>query len=381
MGLSLQKLADVDSGGDKENPTTDDSPKDSKAEDSSSNNGTDVHEASTAEQDEDLSVLSPNEQSKAIQNVMNITSGDSDGPDDGSHGADVVEEDGEVGGAVDDGEDDQHADDDEDEGIVVLVDTDKQSDDAIEIDVRDDLVIGVQVQSEGDSQDDGPEVESQEEDMHDDQEPDAEPIFHNLEIRTSIDEDHQGSQGWTPDCSEMTDVVVEPIDETEHLGDDSGQLVIDLQDLTASSISKPRFNCFLCCFKTYNKSKVLPHVLVHSVVKDKPSAALRCPKCPYGTDNLDQYKCHLMCHDTRKSVRLFRCEHCTLITDNCDSLDEHLLTTHEDQAYRLIGTRLSHQAGWCLWCEAKCSVQVTTGGEGGNGGGGVEHRLQSLMLY
>ena len=126
--------------------------------------------------------------------------------------------------------------------------------------------------------------------------------------------------------------------------------IIDKQVSPAS-----RFKCFLCCYRNYDKEKLLPHMLLHSVNNQtkKSNAALHCTLCPYITNNIDTLRSHFLCHTTLTSFRIYTCDHCQLVTDDIDFMDRHLNVTHANRDYRFLATKLQIVPDECPWCSEK----------------------------
>ena len=113
-----------------------------------------------------------------------------------------------------------------------------------------------------------------------------------------------------------------------------------------------RFKCFLCCYRNYDKEKLLPHMMLHSAShqsKDTDSA-LCCTLCPYNTNSFQCLQAHLICHDSETSLRVFSCQHCHLIGDDIEFIDRHLKSAHSQLEYHIMVSKLIYIPGQCVWC-------------------------------
>ena len=177
-----------------------------------------------------------------------------------------------------------------------------------------------------------------------------EDLTHNIEVLPQEDSDAEDLDLTIK--SDQIGVEAIPLEEESAL-EDTSTLVVDLCDVAYGN-GTLRFKCFLCCYKTFSKEKLVSHMIVHSVsfAKTKDLFALHCPLCPYVQDNCDRFKAHLLCHDDKMTIPIFSCVYCSKVSDNLPKISQHLKNTHSNKPYKFIGTELNYSLQNCVWCDS-----------------------------
>ncbi len=130
---------------------------------------------------------------------------------------------------------------------------------------------------------------------------------------------------------------------------------LSILDRLHKDMNQPK--CDHCNFMTCFKLLRTEHVKVHKNKKDNANP-FSCQHCPFGSDSLQNFQFHLLCHEGRRVVRLYNCAYCSLSSNSEEYVEDHLLETHPTQELRFECKGKKLDLVNCTYCEVQFASEL-----------------------